>query len=31
LIASNGHQAIQRMGLGNEDICRQILGHLMEP
>jgi len=30
LIAFNGHQAIQKMGLGNEDICRQILDHLME-
>jgi spore maturation protein CgeB len=30
LIATNGHQAIQTMGVGNEDICRHILLHLLE-
>jgi hypothetical protein len=30
LIAANGHQAIQTMGVGNEDICRHILHHLLE-
>ena len=30
LIATNGHQAIQTMGVGNEDICRHILHHLLE-
>lgn len=29
-IASNGHQAIQTMGVGNEDICRHILHHFVE-